>query len=91
MSLTRVPSASSTSALFAIPLLLAGDPPDRFVLVHEFVFGGTPGRDHRVKVLSSRSACASNSSGIRRLLSVVAMALFRIIPEIIAAFTKQQC
>src|SRR5271165_6109708 len=59
MSLTRVPStarikilASSTSALLAIPLLLAGDPPDRFVLVHEFVFGGTPGRDHRVKVLS---------------------------------------
>ena len=58
MSLTREPSTNKDigvehQALLAIPLLLAGDPPDRFVLVHELVFGGTPGRDHRVKVLCS--------------------------------------
>src|ERR1035437_3437279 len=41
--------ASTTRALFGIPLLLAGGPADLLVLVHQLIFGRAPGRDHFIQ------------------------------------------
>src|SRR5579863_7258200 len=49
--------ASSTSALFDIPLLLAGSLSDLLIFAHEFVFGGTPRRDHRVELFRGGAHC----------------------------------
>src|SRR6266446_1724347 len=56
-SRTRFPStartrilASTTRALFGIPLLHAGGLADPLILLHQLVFAGAPRRDHFVKV-----------------------------------------
>src|SRR6516164_1397561 len=58
ISRTRLPRtartrilASTTSALAAIALLLAGCPADSLVLLHQLVFACAPGGDHLVQVL----------------------------------------